>query len=409
MQPRIIVLPALLIGSLSLPVLSSAAPGDAAAKPAPAAPAPAAPPAPATKPTPPPAPAKPEEKLPKPKPPLEAALEHVVMLERAGRPIGVGTLLSGDGRILTALSPLTHGNQIEARYANGRVLKVKLSHSDRAWDLALLTPEGDNRASGLLGLKASRDAAPVAGSKVFALGHVQDKKLGSSPITIKAKSTLRGADSAQLEGALELPYAPKPTDLGAPLVNDKGEVVAITARACSVTDKLGCTLAPYGAPVSAVRSFLRGVPAQRRPPAVGMEVVAFDAGVARGVRVAALAPSGPAASAGVREGDVVLGVDGSPVASSEAFADALEAHPAGSPLRLTLLREGRYLEASIYTPELASAGSGAGQSAPSPGTSPARSERVFRSNPSGSVPPPAAAGNPSPPFTPHVIVPVDRR
>ena len=350
--------------------------------------------------------------MPPPKPPLEAALEHVVVLERAGRPIAVGTLLSGDGRIITALSPLTHGNQIDARYASGRVVHVKLSHADRAWDLALLTPEGDNRASGLLGLKASRDAAPAAGSKVFTLGYVRDKKLGSSPITIKAKSTLRGGDSAQLADALELPYAPKPTDLGAPLVNDKGEVVAILARACSANDKLGCTLAPYGAPVSAVRNFLRGVPQRRvAPVSVGMEVVAFDAGVARGVRVAALTPNGPAASSGLRAGppgagDVVLAVDGAPVATAEAFADALEVHPPGVPVRVTVLREGRYLEVSIATPDaVGAAGVGA---------APVRNDRVFRSNPSGAQPPPATptgpgTGNPNTPFIPHVVVPVQPR
>ncbi len=64
------------------------------------------------------------------------------MLERNGRSIAIGTLLNGDGRIVTALSPLTHGNQIIARYPEGQRIPVKLTYSDRAWDLALLTPEG---------------------------------------------------------------------------------------------------------------------------------------------------------------------------------------------------------------------------------------------------------------------------
>jgi serine protease Do len=325
--------------------------------------------------------------LPAPKTPIEAALQQVVMLERAGRPIGIGTLLSGDGRILTALSPLTHGNQIDAHYPEGQIVRVKLSHSDRAWDLALLTPEGDLRRAGL---KASRDATPSAGTKLHAVGYVKDKQLGASDVTIKARGTLRGADSAELANALELPFAPKASDVGGPIVNDKGEVVAIVARACSVSDKLGCTPSPYAAPVSAVRDFLRGVPA-RRGPWLGLEAVAFDAGVARGVRVLAVAPESPAAIAGLHagppgEGDVVLAVNGTPVATAEAFADAVDDHVAGAPLRLTVLSQGRYREVPVLL---------RGPSDASPGA--AGRDREFQSNPARPwprAPRPSGVSNP---------------
>gem|GEM_PF-1006461 len=428
-------MPAILIASLLTAFAAQAAPGDASARPAPAAPpaavivpvqpttpgapraavvvpVPASPapgtPTPPTPPTPPypaspsgpangpvpvpaltPAspstPAKPLAKLPAPKTPIEAAVQQVVMLERAGRPIGIGTLLNGDGRILTALSPLTHGNQIIARYPEGQLVPVKLSHSDRAWDLALLTPEGDTRRAGL---RASREAAPAVGSKLHAVSYVRDKQLGASDITLKAKSTLRGGDSAQLPEAYELPFSPKASDIGAPLLDDKGEVVAIIARACSVTDKTGCTLAPYAAPVSAVRDFLRSVP-MRRSPWVGVEVVAFDAGVARGVRVAGVAPQGPAANAGLRAGppgvgDVVLAVDGQPVSTSTAFVDAVDSHGPSSPVRLTVLTEGRYREVLLRL----SGPSDPAAPASAPGPAPARNDRVFRSNPSGPWPSP---------------------
>jgi serine protease Do len=303
-----------------------------------------------------PPPSKPAVKLPTPKTPLEAALQGVVMLERGGRPLGVGTLLNGDGRILTALSPLTHGNQLDARYPDGRVVHVRLSYSDRAWDLALLTPEGDGRHAGL---KASRDPAPAVGAKLKTIGYVRDRALGATDQTVKARSALRGGDSAELTDALQLGVNAKPNDIGAPLVNDKGEVVAIIARACSANDKLGCTLAPYGAPVTAIRGFLRGVP-MRHGPWVGLEAVAFDAGIARGVRVAAVAPDGPAASAGLHAGppgmaDVVLAVDGTPVSSAEAFADAVENHAPGAPIRLLVLSEGRYREVGVVVHEPADA------------------------------------------------------
>ncbi|MEO8900691.1 MAG: PDZ domain-containing protein [Polyangiaceae bacterium] len=409
MKARTLLLPALLCNAL-LPSLAHAAPPDAkapAAKPV-APPAPAAAPVPsqaalATSPgmpasvsappptspaaaAPPGAPAKPEAKLPAPKNPVDAALYGTVRLERAGRPIAIGTLLSGDGRILTALSPLTHGNQIDARYPEGQLVHVRVSHVDRGWDLALLTPEGDARHSGLA---ATHDPPPSAGSKLHAVGYVADKKLGTTDLTIKSKGSLRGGDSAELTDALELGFTPKPTDIGAPLINDKGEVVAIVARACSASDKIGCTLIPYAAPVSAIRGFLRGVP-MRRGPWLGLEVVAFDAGVAHGVRIAALAPNGPASDAGLHAGppglaDVVLAVDGVPVSTVEAFSEAVQGHTPGSPLRLMLLSEGRYREVRLIARE-----DDVGGSVREP------AERVIQSNPARPWP-----HAPRPPSTPN--------
>ncbi|MEO7033938.1 MAG: PDZ domain-containing protein [Polyangiaceae bacterium] len=393
MKARTLLLPALLCHAL-LPSLAQAAPPDANAKlpgakpvapaaaplpskaplaPSPGTLAPASAPPPTSQPpaAPPGAPAKPEAKLPAPKNPVDAALYGTVRLERAGRPIAIGTLLSGDGRILTALSPLTHGNQIDARYPEGQLVHVRISHADRGWDLALLTPEGSAWRSGL---RASHDPTPSAGSKLHAVGYVGDKKLGTTDLTIKSRGSLRGGDSAELTDALELGFAPKPTDIGAPLINDKGEVVAIVARACSAGDKIGCTLMPYAAPVSAIREFLRGVP-MRRGPWLGLEVVAFDAGVAHGVRIAALAPDGPASNAGLHTGppgvaDVVLAVDGIPVSTAEAFSDAVQGHTAGSPLRLMLLSEGRYREVRLTAREDDVGGGG-----------PEPAERVIQSDP----------------------------
>lgn len=310
------------------------------------------------------------------------------MLERGGRPIAVGVPLNGDGRIVTALSPLTHGNQIVAHYPEGQRIPVKMSYTDRGWDLALLTPVGDARRSGL---KASHEPAPEAGAKVHALNYVRDKQLGATDVTLKAKSTLRGSDSAQLDGAYELSTALKPSDIGAPLVNDQGEVVAIVARACSVNDKAGCTLAPYAAPVSAVRDFLRSAP-PRRDAWFGLEVVPFDTGFARGVRVATVVPEGPAASAGLRAGapgvgDVILAVEGKPVTSPEAFAEAVEIRAGqGGPARLTVLTEGRYHEVLLT-----------GVVPPDPAAlAPVRNDRSYRSNPSAVVAPPVAPPAPVP-------------
>jgi serine protease Do len=83
------------------------------------------------------------------KSPLDRARQAVVLLERQGKPLALGTVLKGDGRILTALSSLGHGNDVDARFADGSVSHVRVGHSDRAWDLSLLIPQNGRWRRGL--------------------------------------------------------------------------------------------------------------------------------------------------------------------------------------------------------------------------------------------------------------------
>ena len=61
----------------------------------------------------------------------EHVLRGVVALERNGVPMAIGTVLSGDGRVLTALSGLAGADGADVRYADGTVVHAKVGRSDR--------------------------------------------------------------------------------------------------------------------------------------------------------------------------------------------------------------------------------------------------------------------------------------
>ncbi|HVJ18416.1 MAG TPA: PDZ domain-containing protein, partial [Polyangiaceae bacterium] len=278
--------------------------------------------------------------------PLEVARQGVVTLERGGKVLGLGTVLNGDGRILTALSPLTHGNNVDARYADGTVTQVRIGHSDRAWDLALLIPKS---ARWKKGLKASRQPAIEAGSAVRAFSLVSDKSLALARTIVKGQSTLLGGDSELLRDALELGSRFKTTEFGSPVLDDKGEVVAVVARACAPGAGQVCTQVPYGVPVSAVRAFLRNAPAGAVPPApwLGIQGATAENGPARGVRVIGVHPQSPAAAAGLKSGsatdaDLLVAVDGVPVPTPEALAEAVSKRAVGDNVDLLVFGQGRF-------------------------------------------------------------------
>ncbi len=287
-----------------------------------------------------------------PKSPLDRARQGVVLLERQGKPIAVGTVLKGDGRILTALSSLGHGNGVDARFADGSVSQVRVGHSDRAWDLALLVPQNGRWRTGL---RASRLRLPDAEASLHAFTLVANKQLMPSRTLITGPRTLLGGDSTLLRDALELISQFTPIDVGSPILDARGDVMAVVARACAPVKQDGCTQGPYGVPVSAVKAFLRSVPPSAIPPApyLGIRGAAGDNGTVRGVRVVEVNPDSPAAAAGIRTmdgknvGDLVIAVDGRPVTTPEQLASYINGRAVGDSVDLLLYGGTKFRQVSV--------------------------------------------------------------
>lgn len=277
---------------------------------------------------------------------VERARQGVVVLERQGKPLALGVVLEGDGRILSALSPLTNGNFLSVRYADGAVVPLKLAHSDRGWDLALLSPGGPSQQPvHKSGLRAAKTPSFV-GLQTFTLA--PPNTVAVAPATLKLAPGLLGADATALVGAYEL--GSKPALVGGPIVNTEGEVVAIVARACPANGNAACVPSPYAAPVSEVKQFLQRVPAEATW--LGIEA-AGAAGPVLGVRVVSVAPSSPAAIAGLRPGkdaaeaDLIVAVDGAPVATPAQLNEAVRARTTGDSVELLLFGLGRYRHVSV--------------------------------------------------------------
>jgi serine protease Do len=205
------------------------------------------------------------------------------------------------------------------------------------------------------GLKASRLSATKVGTQLRTFSTVGAKEVAPARTIIKGRTTLVGGDSELLQDALELASRFKSTDVGSPIIDDNGDVVGMVARACAPVPNQPCTQVPYGVPVSAVKAFLRTVPAHAVPPApwLGIQGVADDVGPVRGVRLIGVHPKSPAAAAGLRGGadkaaaDVVFAVDGTPVTTPEALSEAINQHAVGDSVQLLLFGGGKFRQVSL--------------------------------------------------------------
>lgn len=278
------------------------------------------------------------------------AQKGLVVLQRAGQVIGLGTVLDGDGRILTALSPLGAGNDVEAKFADGTTQKVKIGHHDRAWDLALLVPQAGKWAHGL---KASSVDPLREGANIKSFSAAKGKPL-ASPIDLRSKRSLIGGDDRVLENALELGSKVNAKDIGSPLIDEKGRVVGVLGRACLPIEGKPCAPVAYGVPVQAVKSFLKTVPADAVPPSawLGIQGAPESTSVVKGVRVLSVAKNSPAADAKLKGGDkgvgdMIVAVAGEPVTSPEELAAAVKKRAVGEKVPLTLFSKGAYKQVDV--------------------------------------------------------------
>ena len=205
---------------------------------------------------------------------LERVRRGVVLIERDGRLLGFGTVLGGDGRILTSLSALGPGDAADIRYADGAVVHAKVGHRDPTWDLALLVPHTIHWKDGLSASELApgetdlrAPVPPRAGAKPIAL-----------PVHFKGLTDAISRQGDSLIDALDVDVHHALPITGAPILDQQATVVGVLVRACKLavtggtpqdaakTGPIACAPTIIGAPVSALRSFLARTPADAVPP-----------------------------------------------------------------------------------------------------------------------------------------------
>ncbi|HEY8942967.1 MAG TPA: PDZ domain-containing protein [Polyangiaceae bacterium] len=325
----------------------AAQPSAPPASPAGAAPKPAAPAAPAQQ----PAPAAPGQTLA----PAERA--GVVLVEHAGRVIGLGTVLNADGRIITSFSRIASAQQgpLFVRYSDGALVQARVGHSDKDRDLALLVPRTLHSRAGI---QASRAGLPAPGTPLSGFSIAPNRAVTRA--THQVKSSMQSAGRR----VLDVTPVPKALDLGGPLLDARGQAFAIAVSGClgppgakpvvgaaaAAPTPPGCTAEPIGMPVAEIRTFLRELPpdAVAVPAWLGIEGTGEDTGTVRGIRITGIEPKSPAATLGLQVtteaamGELLVAVAGQPVTSVEALRAELSRHAPGQRVELLLYGKNGY-------------------------------------------------------------------
>ncbi len=272
--------------------------------------------------------------------------------QRTERGQGSGVIFSPDGLILTNAHVVEKSDKVTVGLQDGRRAAGTVVGMDPITDLAVVRLAGGavwpvaplgNSDTLHVGDWAIAVGNPFGLDNTVTLGIVSNLNRNASKLGITDKRL----DLIQTDAAIN------PGNSGGPLLNADGEVVGINTL---VRSGPGAGLG-FAIPINRARQIASQLIASGKVAhpfiGVGLDVVrTSDGGPAAGARVVSVAPNGPAARAGLRQGDVVVAAGGQPVQSPSGLVAMVERTGVGRPLTLTVNRGGAELQVSVTPAQL---------------------------------------------------------
>jgi S1-C subfamily serine protease len=255
---------------------------------------------------------------------------------------GSGFVFTPDGFVLTNSHVVKGARAVRVEMPDGRSASAEIVGDDPDTDIAVLRIDAGATAWAELG-----DSSRLrVGQLVIAIGN----PLGfQSTVTAGVVSALgrsfRSTTGRLIDDVIQTDAALNPGNSGGPLVDSRGVVIGVNTAV--ILPAQGICLAVGITTVKQVAAkLIRDGRVRRGYIGIAGQSVALDAAAARalgmpggGVLVQRVEPASPAARAGVREGDVVIGLDDDPVTGIDDLHRLLTEERIDRPVQLHLLRD----------------------------------------------------------------------
>jgi S1-C subfamily serine protease len=271
---------------------------------------------------------------------------------------GSGFVFTPDGLVLTNAHVVAGARGIEVLTTAGQRLEADVLGADPHTDIALVRV-ANAQPLPVLELGSSRGIR--VGQLVVAIGNPFGYECTVTAGVVSALGrSLRATTGRLIEDVIQTDAALNPGNSGGPLLDSAGRAIgvntAIIAAAQGICFSVSIDIARQVVPElmrhGRVRRASLGIGAQNtRLPR--RYVRYFDLPADSAVRVVEVAEGGPAKSAGIEAGDILVDIDGSPIDGIDALHRMLDAARIGQGAELSLIRRDRKLTVSLVPGELA--------------------------------------------------------
>jgi S1-C subfamily serine protease len=268
---------------------------------------------------------------------------------------GSGFVFTPDGFILTNSHVVRKAGTIAVTLADGRLFSAHLVGEDPDTDLAVIRID----AFPLTPVRLGDSEALRVGQLVVAIGNPYGFQASVTAGVVSALGrSLRSQSGRLIDNVIQTDAALNPGNSGGPLVTARGEVVgvntAVIMPAQGICFAIGSKTASFVAgrlirDGRITRSYIgvagQTVSLQRRL------VRAYNLTIERAVLVTSVEPDGPAAKAGLHEGDIIVDFDGHPTEGIDALHRLLTDQKVGMRVRFTIIRRTELLAMDIVPRE----------------------------------------------------------
>ena len=268
--------------------------------------------------------------------------------------VGSGVIIDEKGYILTNNHVIDDAERLKVTLPDGKVLRGKVVGSDGTTDLAVLKVESEQL---LPATQLGNSDNLKTGQIVIAIGNPFGLT-GGPTVSAGIVSSLNRSIQTR-SGVLELiqtDAAINPGNSGGPLVNTKGEVIAINTANMPYAQGIG-----FAVPINTAKSILKELIEKGKVtrPWIGVASMKVTPPLARyyglpvidGALIARVEPYSPADDAGLRKGDIIEEIDGNTIKDPSEIASYVRKKQINDRLTVTINRYGRQFQLPVPVDE----------------------------------------------------------
>ncbi|WIK64533.1 S1C family serine protease [Gleimia hominis] len=287
---------------------------------------------------------------------------------------GSGVIWDGEGHVVTnyhVVSNATNGGQIIVSLTDGRLYKAEIVGTDPETDLAVIklaNPPKDLTAANMgdseklsVGQAVMAIGSPLGYNDTVTTGIVSaldrpvavktavpDDEMGSLPNPFGMQRESRQADTV-VTNAIQIDASINPGNSGGPLFDETGRVIGINSSIASTgssesAGSIGVGFAiPSNLVSNVVKQLIENGKAQHAFLGVSISSAPVQVdGVNRvGAQVQSVVRGGPGEEAGLKQGDVILSIDGKAVTNAQSLTGFVRRYNAGEQVTIEFARSGK--------------------------------------------------------------------
>jgi serine protease Do len=277
--------------------------------------------------------------------------------EQREQGLGSGVIVSPEGYILTNNHVVDGATDVRVTLSDKREFQAKVVGTDAKIDIAILKiPSGD-----LTPVVIGDSSKVQVGDYALAVGNPfgVGKTVTMGIVSATERANLGIED---YEEFIQTDAPINPGNSGGALVNDRGELIGINTAILSHSSEGGNQGIGFAIPVNLARNVMDqilkngkvtrayiGIGVQDVTPALARQFGAKDE---RGALVGSVAPDSPAQKIGLEKGDIVVALNGKPVADSNDLRMNISMMAPDTSVKLMVLRNGTEREFAATLAEM---------------------------------------------------------